>query len=145
MAGTTEERSSWVMFATTVFIVLGVFNTIYGLTMLLNDEWLIFTADTVWYLDISAWGWITLLVAAVQFLVAWGISNGDTWARVLGTIAAGLALVSAFVTVPYYPWWSVSIMVLAGFVIWAITAHGTEVHVGEAAAPAPPPPPAATA
>ena len=128
MAGTTEERSSWVLFATTVFIVLGTFNTIYGLTMLLNDEWVIFGAKTVWYLDISAWGWITLLVALIQFVVAWGIANAEMWARVLGVIAAGIALVNAFVLVPYYPWWSVAVMVLAGFVIWAITVHGKEVH-----------------
>jgi hypothetical protein len=141
MAGTTEERSGWVLFATTVFIVLGVFNTIYGLTMLLNDQWLVFTADTVWYLDITAWGWITLLIALVQFVVAWGIANAELWARILGVIAASLALIGGFITVPYYPWWSITIMVLAAFVIWAITVHGKEVHEGEVVAP---PPPAAT-
>ena len=141
MAGTTEERSGWVLFATTVFIVLGVFNTIYGLTMLLNDQWLVFTADTVWYLDISAWGWITLLIALVQFVVAWGIANAELWARILGVIAASLALIGGFITVPYYPWWSITIMVLAAFVIWAITVHGKEVHEGEVVAA---PPPAAT-
>jgi hypothetical protein len=141
MAGTTEERSGWVLFATTVFIVLGVFNTIYGLTMLLNDQWLVFTADTVWYLDITAWGWITLLIALVQFVVAWGIANAELWARILGVIAASLALIGGFITVPYYPWWSITIMVLAAFVIWAITVHGKEVHEGDVVAP---PPPAAT-
>jgi len=94
MAGTTEERSGWVLFATTVFIVLGVFNTIYGLALLLNHEWLIVTSDTVWYLDISAWGWITLIIAVVQFLVAWGIANAEMWARILGVIAADGSLLS---------------------------------------------------
>jgi len=128
MAGTTEERSSWVLFSTAVFIVLGVFNVIYGLTMLLNDQWLVFTADTVWYLDISAWGWITLIIGLVQFLVAWGVANAEMWAQVLGVVAASIALIGAFLTVPYYPWWSITIMVLAGLVIWAITVHGEEVH-----------------
>ena len=129
-----KKEAAGVLFATTVFIVLGTFNTIYGLTMLLNDEWVIFGAKTVWYLDISAWGWITLLVALIQFVVAWGIANAEMWARVLGVIAAGIALVNAFVLVPYYPWWSVAVMVLAGFVIWAITVHGKEVHETTASA-----------
>jgi hypothetical protein len=143
MAGTTEERSGWVLFATTVFIVLGVFNTIYGLALLLNHEWLVVTSDTVWYLDISAWGWITLIIAVVQFLVAWGIANAEMWARILGVIAAGLALIGGFATVPYYPWYSITIMVLSAFVIWAVTVHGKEVHQHQAVA-APPPPPATT-
>lgn len=145
MAGTTEERSGWVLFATTVFIVLGVFNTIYGLAMLINPDWLIVTESTVWYLDISAWGWITLIVALVQFLVAWGIANAEMWARILGVIAAGLALIGSFATLPYYPWYSITIMVLSAFVIWAITVHGKEVHEGQTPAATQPPPPAATA
>jgi hypothetical protein len=128
MAGTTEERSGWVLFATTVFIVLGVFNVIYGLTMLLNDEWLVFTADTVWYINLTTWGWITLIIGLVQFLVAWGVANAELWARIIGVIAAALALIGAFVTIPYYPWWSITVMVLATFLIWAMTVHGSEVH-----------------
>lgn len=139
MAGTTEERSGWVLFATTVFIVLGVFNTIYGLALLLNHEWLVVTENTVWYVDISAWGWITLIIAVVQFLVAWGIANAEMWARILGVIAASLALIGGFATVPYYPWYSIAIMVLAAFLIWAITVHGKEVHEGQAADASPPP------
>ena len=141
MAGTTEERSGWVLFATTVFIVLGVFNTIYALALLLNHEWLVVTENTVWYIDISAWGWITLIIALVQFVVAWGIANAELWARILGVIAASLALIGGFATVPYYPWYSITIMVLAAFVIWAITVHGKEVHEGQTPVA---PPPAAT-
>lgn len=121
------RQSGWVTYAMTMFIIVGALNVIYGLAMLINDEWVVFGADDVFYVDISIWGWITLLLGLLGIWVAYGISQGKTWAQVLGVTAAALHAINAFVIMPYYPVWSAVVVALAMLIIWALTVHGDEV------------------
>jgi hypothetical protein len=127
MTTAVMERSGWVLFASTMFVIVGVMNIIFGLTMIINNEWIVFGAKEVWYLDISAWGWITLIVGALALVVAWGVYAGQTWARVVGIIVAVLAVIDAFLVMPYYTVWGITILALSVLVIWALAAHGDEV------------------
>ena len=127
MTTAVMERSGWVLFATTMFVIVGVMNIIFGLTMIINNEWIVFGATEVWYLDISAWGWITFIVGALALVVAWGVYAGQTWARVVGIIVAVLAVIDAFLVMPYYTVWGITILALSDLVIWALAAYGDEV------------------
>ena len=128
MSATTESRASgWVMFAITMFILAGVLNAIYGLMMLFNSTWVVFTTDGAWLVDIATWGWITLLVAAIEFLAAWGISGGKTWGRVTGIIIATIAAVNALFTITIYPIWGIVMLALAVLIIYGLTVHGDEI------------------
>jgi len=126
MTTATVDRSGWILYATTMFVIIGVMDIIYGLTMIINNEWLVFGAATVWYINLAAWGWITLLIGVLGLAVAGGIYSGQTWARVLGVIAAGLTAIDAFFIMPYYPVWALAILAMSMLVIWAVTAHGDE-------------------
>jgi len=33
----TTDRSSWVLYAATMFVIVGIMNVLYGLTMIIND------------------------------------------------------------------------------------------------------------
>jgi hypothetical protein len=47
-------------------------------------------------------------------------------------VAITLAVLSAivnFLFIPYYPFWSLLIIAMDVFVIWAIAAHGREIAV----------------
>jgi hypothetical protein len=126
MSEGTIKASGWVMYATVMFVIIGILDVIYGLTMIINDEWVVFTADTIWYLDISAWGWITLLMGVVALAVAGGVYTGQTWARVVGIVAGVLAAVNAFFVMPYYTVWGIAILAMSMLVIWALAVHGDE-------------------
>jgi hypothetical protein len=85
------------------------------------------TPNYVFKLDVTAWGWIHLLLGILIFAAGLGLFAGQVWARVVGV---GLALLSAIATfgfIPYYPFWSVLIIALAIGVIWALTAHGRDI------------------
>jgi len=128
MSSKSEYRASgWVMFAITMFLLAGILNAVYGLMMLFNSNWVIFTGEGAWLVDISTWGWITLLVAAVQFLAAWGVSEGKTWGRITGVIIATIAAVNALFTITIYPVWGIVMLALAVLVIYGLTVHGDEV------------------
>lgn len=124
---TDTNRSGWVTFAMTMFIIVGTLNVIYGLIMLINDEWVVFEAEEVFYVDISIWGWITVLLGALALWVAAGIGQAKTWAQILGITAAALHAVNAFLTMPYYPVWSIVVLAIAVLLIWSLTVHGDEV------------------
>lgn len=61
-------------------------------------------------------------------VVSAGIYAGQTWARVLGVIAAVLAAIDAFIVMPYYTVWGITVLAMSVLVIWALTVHGDEVE-----------------
>jgi hypothetical protein len=58
-----------------------------------------------------------------------GCCRAGTWARVVAITLAVLSAITNFLFLPYYPFWSLLIIAVDIFVIWAIAAHGREVGV----------------
>jgi hypothetical protein len=127
MTSSISERSGWVVFATTMFFIVGAIDMIHGLQMILKSEWILFGPINVWYLDVTAWGWFTLIMGLFALVVSWAIYSGQTWGRVVGIIAATLAAIDAFVIMPYYTAAALTILALSVLVIWALAVHGDEV------------------
>jgi hypothetical protein len=67
---------------------------------------------------------IGLLVA----FAGWGLLSGRTWARSVAIALAVLSATANFLFIPYYPFWSLLIITLNIFVIWAVAAHGGELR-----------------
>jgi hypothetical protein len=127
MTSSISERSGWVVFATTMFFIVGAMDIIHGLQMILNEGWIVFGQVNVWYVDVTAWGWFTLVMGLFALIVSWAIYSGQTWARVVGIIAATLAAINAFAIMPYYTAAALTILALSVLVIWALAVHGDEV------------------
>ena len=49
---------------------------------------------------------------------------GQTWAAIVAAVLAGLSAVVNFFFIPYYPFWSLLIIALDIWVIWALTRPG---------------------
>jgi hypothetical protein len=64
-----------------------------------------------------------LLVLFAGFAVL----SGQTRGRTIGIILAALSALANFAFIPYYPVWSLVIIALDVFVIWALAAHGHDV------------------
>jgi hypothetical protein len=110
-----------------MFFIVGALDIIHGLQMILNSDWIVFGTFNVWYIDVSAWGWITLIMGGVALLVSWAIYSGQTWGRVVGIIAATFAAIDAFLIMQYYTAASLAILALSVLVIWALAVLGDEV------------------
>ena len=121
-----EQTSGWILFAATLAIVVGAFNIIYGLVFLFQDDLYFLTSEGFVVASFTTWGWILLILGIVQILVGAGLLSGRTIARVLGLLMAILAFIQAFLTFPVYPWWSLFIMLLTGFVVFALAARWEE-------------------
>jgi hypothetical protein len=119
-AGTT-------LFAALLMIMVGVFQALQGLIAIFENEFYVATRNYLFQFDATTWGWIHLLVGLLVAFAGWGLLSGQTWARVVAITLAVLSAIANFLWLPYYPFWSLLIIAVDIFVIWAIAAHGREV------------------
>jgi len=115
------------VFAGTVMIIIGALHAIQGLVALVNDTFYVVGQEYVFQFDITTWGWIHLLLGILVGFAGFFIFRGAVWARTIGVIVAALSVIANFAWLPYYPVWSLIIIALDVFVIWALTAHGRDV------------------
>jgi hypothetical protein len=132
----TEERydrpgddiSGWavggITFAACMLLIVGIFQSIAGLVAIFDDEFYVVTRNYTFDLDTSAWGWIHLLIGIALLATAWGLFNRSTWAGVTAIVLATLSAVANFFFIPYYPFWSIVVIALDIWVIWALTRPG---------------------
>ncbi len=116
-----------ITFASVILMVTGVFQSLAGLTAILNDEVFITTEDYLLKADTTAWGWIHLTLGIVLFLAGLGLLQGSMWARTVAVVIASLSAIANFVWLPIQPWWAIIIITLDIFIIWAVTSHGRDI------------------
>jgi hypothetical protein len=85
------------------------------------------TSRAGYYSDSSGW-WAGPALFAALALTGLGALSGQTWARVVGIILAGLSAIANFLFIPYYSLWSMMIIALDVFVIWALAVHGWKLR-----------------
>ncbi len=123
-----QQVSGWaigaIAFAATMLVLMGVFQTLAGLVAIFNDEFYVVAQNYTFDLDVSAWGWIHLLVGLAVLATGMGLFARKTWAGVAGIMLAMLSALTNFFFIPYYPIWSLVVIGLAVWVIWALTRPG---------------------
>ncbi len=110
-----------ITFAATMMILIGVFQVIAGLVAIFDDDFYVVTQNYTFDLDTSAWGWIHLLLGILLLLAGYGLFSGATWAAALAIVLAVLTAIENFFFIPYYPFWSILVIALCIWVIWALT------------------------
>jgi hypothetical protein len=114
-----------VLFAGLMMIMLGVYQAIVGIAALIEDQFYVVTSAYAYEVDVTTWGWIHLIIGIVVALAGWAVIAGQTWGRVVGIIVAILSAIANFFFIPYYPFWSLLIIALDVFVIWALCVYGS--------------------
>jgi hypothetical protein len=128
--GTSAWAAGFTLFAALMMIMAGCFQAFIGLIAIFENEFYVTTRNYLFQFDATTWGWIHLILAVIVGLAGMALLAGQTWARVVGIILAVLSAIANFLFIPYYPIWSLLIITLDVFVIWALAAHGREI--GEA-------------
>ncbi len=127
----SDNRSGWAIgftfFAGVMMIMVGIFDMIEGLAAVFKKDFYAVTPNYVFHFNTSTWGWIHLLLGLVILLAGFGVFAGAVWARTVGVIMAVIVGVANFAFIPIYPIFSVVIVAVCIFVIWALTAHGRDV------------------
>lgn len=114
-------RLGGVIFAGVVMLMVGVFHAIAGVVALLDDQFFVVTRNYTFEFDVTGWGWIHLIGGILVVLAGAYVFSGATWARVIGITLAVLSAVANFFFIPYYPFWSLLMIALSVWAIWALS------------------------
>jgi len=121
------RRSGWVTFAGVTALVVGGYNLLSGIAALSDDDTLAAQASEVLYgIDLTFWGWLWLLVGALQLLAGILILRRNEWGLALGVTMAGLsALITVFV-IFVFPLWAIAVLALDALVLYGLLSSGDE-------------------
>jgi hypothetical protein len=118
----------FILFAAIMMIMVGVFQALQGLIAIFENEFYVATRNYLFQFDATTWGWIHLILGLLVAFAGYGLLSGRTWARAAAIALAVLSAISNFLFIPYYPFWSLLIIALDVFVIWAVAAHGGDLR-----------------
>ena len=124
-AATTERRGA---------VVAGT--ALAGTLMLLGGLWMVAIAIVALYrgavftaapaytfrFNIIGWGWLELGLGVLLFAAGTCVFLAMPWARYVGAFFAALSAIANFVFIPYQPAWSILMIALDAFIIWALLA-----------------------
>ncbi|EHI47652.1 hypothetical protein OPAG_07884 [Rhodococcus opacus PD630] len=108
------------MVAAIVLLTIGILHVLSGVSALMQDDLVVAGPEYIYQFDTTAWGWIHLVLGVIVAAVGVMLFTGATWARVGAMVICALSLLANFLWLPHYPWWSVVMIVLDVFVIWAV-------------------------
>jgi hypothetical protein len=113
-----------ITFAATMLVLVGGFQVIAGLAAIFEDEFFVLTQNYVFDLDVTAWGWIHLLIGIALLVTGWALYSRAAWAGIVALTLAVLSALANFFFIPYYPFWAILVIALDVWVIWALTRPG---------------------
>ena len=117
-----------VLFAGVLLLVVGFWNLIYGIAAIAQSHVFVANAHYV-FGDLRTWGWITLIISALQILAGIGVMTGNQAARWAGIILVGLNLINQMFFIPAYPFWSLTIIAMDIVALYGLCAYGSKDNV----------------
>jgi hypothetical protein len=125
----SDTWTGWVSFAVVVLFVTGAVNVLQGLIALFDDGYFLVRAgDHLLLVDITTWGVVMLLWGGLQALGGAALYAGKTWGRWFAIAVACLGIIVQFAFLSAYPIWSALIIAFDVIVVFALTAHWSEVR-----------------
>ena len=122
-----DREFTWMMFASFILMIDGIFKFIWGITALVKEEYFY---DQWLFGNMTLWGVIWIIIGVITFIAAFAILGKAQWARWFGIVMAGLGVVGMFTVIWAYPIWALVIIALDVLVIYALARYGgRESHV----------------
>jgi hypothetical protein len=122
------EGLGMVIFAAVLLGMVGVFNLIDGIAAIARSH--IFIANAHYVIgDLRVWGWVALILGAVQILASIGVLAGNQVARWFAVAAIGLNAIGQLFFIPAYPFWSLLIITVDVVALWGLCAYGSRENV----------------
>jgi hypothetical protein len=125
-----QRESPWAsgltVVAATFLVIAGVWHVLAGISAVVHDDVYVATPEYIYSFDLTAWGWVHILLGVLGIVAGFAVLKGQMWARVVGIILASLSMIANFGFLPHYPLWSILIIVLDAGIIWALATYRRE-------------------
>ncbi|MYV40691.1 hypothetical protein GT030_17905 [Streptomyces sp. SID1328] len=114
------------VFAGVLMLVNGILHIFQGISAIALDDVYARINAYVYKIDLTGWGWILLVAGVIVVAAGAGVLMGAAWARVVGIVIISLGLILQFLFLPYAPIWSLILIGLDFFIIWALATWHPE-------------------
>ena len=121
----TSEPTGWVIFAGVMMLLLGFLNFFYGLAAVVNDDVVVVGGQGAIILDLTTWGWVTMILAVILVFTGGGLLSGAGWARWVGVFVVALNAIGQVWIFPAAPLWAFIVIILDVVIIYNLTARWT--------------------
>lgn len=110
----------WTAFAAVIMMISGVWSFLEGLAAIIKGQFFVVLPNYAYNVSITGWGWTHLILGILVFLAGAALFADMLWARIAGVVLAVLSAIANFLYIPYQPVWSIIVIALDVFVIWAL-------------------------
>jgi hypothetical protein len=117
-----------VLFASILLIIVGCFNLIHGIAAIASSHVFVANAHYV-FANQRTWGWITLILGALQLLAALGVLAGNQLARWFAVAVLALNAIDQMFFLPAYPFWSLIIIAMDVVALYGLCAYGSRANL----------------
>ncbi|WP_197371567.1 DUF7144 family membrane protein, partial [Streptomyces clavuligerus] len=124
-----DGNSQWavggVIFAGVLMLCSGVLGILQGIAAIAENDVYGRVGNYVYRINLTGWGWIHLIIGILLVIVGYGILKNMEWARYSGLFLASVSLIAQFLFLPYLPVWSLIMIAIDIFIIWALAVYHT--------------------
>ena len=114
------------IFVAILLMVAGVLNVVYGIAAL-SDSHLYSLDETYLFSNVDTWGWVTIVLGAIQLLAAISLFAGGFFGIIVGIFSASLAAIGALVSIDHgKPWWSLAVFALCLIILHGLIVYGED-------------------
>jgi cytochrome b subunit of formate dehydrogenase len=106
--------------ASVLLVLGGVLGITQGIAAISKDEVYAAVGRYAYKLSLESWGWIHLVLGVLLLVTGIAVYTGAVVARAIGVLLTLLMMVANFLYLPYQPFWSVIMIGLGLFMIWAL-------------------------
>jgi hypothetical protein len=113
----------WVTFAAVMLGLSGLWNFIEGIAAISNAHVYVANANYV-FSDLNTWGWIVLVLGALQGFAAFAVLTGSEIGRWFGVAVAGVNAIGQLMFLPAYPLWALAMFSVDMLIIYGLAVYG---------------------
>ena len=106
-----------------MILIAGVLNTLYGIAAIDKANFFIRDAKYV-VADLATFGWLVLILGAVQIFAAFAIWQGTPWGRWFGVACASANVILQMLWIPAAPVLAMTLLAMDIIVIYGLLAYG---------------------
>jgi hypothetical protein len=107
-----------------LLILNGIWGFLVGLSAIIRGGFFVVHNGYAYHWSIHGWGWLQLILGCVLFAAGVSVLLGMLWARIVGAVLAGFSAIASFMFIPYYPLWSIVVIAVDLFIVWALLSGG---------------------